>query len=133
MSNNLIAWSKIDWQIVRKRITRYQHRIFKASKEKNFYKVKALQKFVINSLDAKLLAVKRVTTENRGSKTAGIDKITYISNTEKSLLVSNLRIDGKSNPIMRTFIPKKGKSEICLLYTSPSPRDRQKSRMPSSA
>ena len=26
-----------------------------------------------------------------------------------------------------------GKTNICLLYTSPSPRDRQKSRMPSSA
>ena len=26
-----------------------------------------------------------------------------------------------------------GKSTLCLLYTSPSPRDRQKSRMPSSA
>ena len=26
-----------------------------------------------------------------------------------------------------------GLSKICLLYTSPSPRDRQKSRMPSSA
>ena len=26
-----------------------------------------------------------------------------------------------------------GKHKICLLYTSPSPRDRQKSRMPSSA
>ena len=26
-----------------------------------------------------------------------------------------------------------GKNIICLLYTSPSPRDRQKSRMPSSA
>ena len=25
------------------------------------------------------------------------------------------------------------KPEVCLLYTSPSPRDRQKSRMPSSA
>ena len=25
------------------------------------------------------------------------------------------------------------KSDACLLYTSPSPRDRQKSRMPSSA
>ena len=24
-------------------------------------------------------------------------------------------------------------AEVCLLYTSPSPRDRQKSRMPSSA
>ena len=34
--------------------------------------------------------------------------------------------------------PKSGEvlikhSAICLLYTSPSPRDRQKSRMPSSA
>src|SRR5678810_361739 len=28
---------------------------------------------------------------------------------------------------------KLGKADICLLYTSPSPRDRQKSRMPSSA
>ena len=27
----------------------------------------------------------------------------------------------------------KGKRSSCLLYTSPSPRDRQKSRMPSSA
>ena len=30
-----------------------------------------------------------------------------------------------------TFIRKNGLN--CLLYTSPSPRDRQKSRMPSSA
>ena len=28
---------------------------------------------------------------------------------------------------------EKGQSPDCLLYTSPSPRDRQKSRMPSSA
>ena len=28
---------------------------------------------------------------------------------------------------------KRSKSYCCLLYTSPSPRDRQKSRMPSSA
>ena len=41
--------------------------------------------------------------------------------------------------VLSKFIPKT-KSEItkdilytCLLYTSPSPRDRQKSRMPSSA
>ena len=28
---------------------------------------------------------------------------------------------------------KAGRPVLCLLYTSPSPRDRQKSRMPSSA
>ena len=31
------------------------------------------------------------------------------------------------------IIPGSGTFGICLLYTSPSPRDRQKSRMPSSA
>ena len=30
-------------------------------------------------------------------------------------------------------IKQRGTEDICLLYTSPSPRDRQKSRMPSSA
>ena len=34
---------------------------------------------------------------------------------------------------VRGFGPVKEKALACLLYTSPSPRDRQKSRMPSSA
>ena len=33
----------------------------------------------------------------------------------------------------RTLKSLQGKPYVCLLYTSPSPRDRQKSRMPSSA
>ena len=32
-----------------------------------------------------------------------------------------------------SYISASGGSTTCLLYTSPSPRDRQKSRMPSSA
>ena len=35
--------------------------------------------------------------------------------------------------ITEFLIQKGAKLIICLLYTSPSPRDRQKSRMPSSA
>ena len=33
----------------------------------------------------------------------------------------------------RTVIPIMGMSDCCLLYTSPSPRDKRQSRMPSSA
>ena len=33
----------------------------------------------------------------------------------------------------RSLFPVSVKDSTCLLYTSPSPRDRQKSRMPSSA
>ena len=36
------------------------------------------------------------------------------------------------DPYMRGRM-NEGRSYICLLYTSPSPRDRQKARMPSSA
>ena len=34
---------------------------------------------------------------------------------------------------LKTLIPGYADYSACLLYTSPSPRDRQKSRMPSSA
>ena len=41
----------------------------------------------------------------------------------------------KADPLIKSFalIRKVHSVLICLLYTSPSPRDRQKSRMPSSA
>ena len=39
----------------------------------------------------------------------------------------------RKNLLMFSLSLVNGKYNICLLYTSPSPRDRQKSRMPSSA
>ena len=39
----------------------------------------------------------------------------------------------KSHAIQMNYKGNDGQDYICLLYTSPSPRDRQKSRMPSSA
>ena len=38
-----------------------------------------------------------------------------------------------NNGILNLSIQHTSASLICLLYTSPSPRDREKSRMPSSA
>ena len=40
---------------------------------------------------------------------------------------------GKSSPLISQDLYDLVMSNTCLLYTSPSPRDRQKSRMPSSA
>lgn len=109
MSN--FAWKKIIWHKVESRIIKIQRRIYKASLIEDKEKVRFLQKLLIRSLDAKLLAVKRVTTENRGRKAAGIDNKLYRTDAEKIKLVKKLKVDGKANPIRRVYIPKPGKSE----------------------
>ena len=45
----------------------------------------------------------------------------------------NVRVNNNTGHTSRALPRKLRKCMACLLYTSPSPRDRQKSRMPSSA
>ena len=53
---------------------------------------------------------------------------------EINVLHKKLLKAGESvNKLKLIIIAEKGNMYDCLLYTSPSPRDRQKSRMPSSA
>ena len=42
-------------------------------------------------------------------------------------------VEDKEYDMITNLTCPKCESYVCLLYTSPSPRDRQKSRMPSSA
>ena len=49
----------------------------------------------------------------------------------KKMMVEIIEYDDKTNP--GEHIKAAQRLADCLLYTSPSPRDRQKSRMPSSA
>ena len=53
-----------------------------------------------------------------------------------AVLLGGVVSGGAFNPAVAISLYAAGKlakSDVCLLYTSPSPRDRQKSRMPSSA
>ena len=42
-------------------------------------------------------------------------------------------LTGRKSPLTLTIPGKHTRKHACLLYTSPSPRDRTRSRMPSSA
>lgn len=108
---NNLAWNTVSWTLVRKRILRIQHRIFNAKRLGNNKKVTFLQKKLINSLDAKLLAVLQVTTLNKGRKTAGVDKQIVVDASIKIKLAINLTLDGTASPIRRVWIPKPGKTE----------------------
>ena len=120
-----LAWKSINWPLVDSRIQRYQTRIFKASKENNIYKVRCIQKRLQNSFDAKLVAVRRVTTLNKGKTTPGVDKQIFTTDLQKEKLVRKLRLDGKALPIRRVYIDKLGKAEKRPLGI-PTVKDRAK-------
>src|SRR4051795_6388346 len=89
-SGQNINWDNIDWPTVYKEVRRMQMRIAKAIRENRFGKAKALQRLLTTSIYAKLLAVKRVT-ENKGSKTAGVDQVTWNTPKQKMKAVHSLK------------------------------------------
>ena len=100
-------WHSIDWKVARKHIRRLQISIAKAVEEGRWNKVKSLQNLLTNSFHAKLLAVKRVTS-NKGKKTPGVDGILWKGARAKWQAVASLRRRGyKPKPLRRIYIPKK--------------------------
>ena len=62
-----------------------------------------------------------------------VEKIDLQEHNEHFKITNNEVINTKTNSKVIFSGIKTSSGNICLLYTSPSPRDRQKSRMPSSA
>ena len=69
------------------------------------------KKTLMNSWSCKVLAVRRVTQENRGKKTAGVDGVKSLSPVARMKLIGQLKLTGKSKPTRRVWIPKPGKDE----------------------
>jgi len=101
------AWQSIDWKATRRNVRRLQMRIAKAEKEGKRSKVKALQWLLTRSHHAKLLAVKRVTS-NKGKKTPGVDGVLWKGARAKMQAARSLRQHGyRAQPLRRIYIPKK--------------------------
>jgi hypothetical protein len=80
---------------------------YKATKEKRWGKVKALQRLLTHSFSGKALAVRRVT-ENQGKNTPGVDKVTWNTPHKKLNAVYTLgQRDYHPQPLRRVSIPKK--------------------------
>jgi len=58
-----------------------------------------------------MLAVRRVTLENQGKKTAGVDGVKSLSPNERLELARELKLTGESKPTRRVWIPKPGTDE----------------------
>jgi len=100
-------WHAINWQKVTSQVRRLQARIVKATKEKRWGKVKALQRLLTHSFSGKALAVRRVT-ENQGKNTPGVDRMIWNTPQKKLNAIYSLRQrDYHPQPLRRIYIPKK--------------------------
>ncbi len=111
MKKLYIRWRDVDWASVRSTIFKWQRDIYSASKTGDVKTVRKYQHRILGSMSAKLLAVRRVTQDNKGKNTAGIDKVKSIPPNERLNLAISLRIPGGSSPLRRVWIPKPGKPE----------------------
>ena len=110
-NNPKVEWKNTDWRKAEFWIFKLQKRIYRASKQGDIKLLHQLQRTLTNSWYAKLIAVRRVTQENKGRKTAGIDGVKTLTPQQRLKLAQKLKIDGKSRPTKRVWIPKPGKTE----------------------
>jgi RNA-directed DNA polymerase len=104
--NSQVEWNQIDWRKVETSIFKLQKRIYQASLSENLKLLRKLQRTLTRSWYGKLLAVRRVTQDNKGRKTAGIDGVKSLTPKRRVALAQNLKLDGKARPTRRVWIPK---------------------------
>ena len=70
-----------------------------------------LQRLILSSNGARLLAVRKVTQENQGKKTAGIDGVHSLTPKQRTKMAHKLQLEVRALPVRRVWIPKPGKEE----------------------
>ena len=101
-------WNAVDWRQAARRVSNLRRRIFRASEEGNYRKVRSLQKLMLRSHANALLAVRRVTQVNAGKNTPGVDKIVVKTPKARGELVDRLMAHQPwaAKPARRVYIPK---------------------------
>jgi RNA-directed DNA polymerase len=107
----MYKWQDLPWKKIERTVFKLQKRIYQASLRDDKQVVHNLQRLLISSWSARCLAVRQVTQDNRGKKTAGVDGIKSLSPRQRLRLAQRLRLSGTAYPVRRVWIPKPGKTE----------------------
>src|SRR5438067_34183 len=108
-------WAGLPWRKLEQHLYRLHKRIFKASQRDDLKTVHQLQKLLMKSRSARLLAVRRVTQDNQGKKTAGGDGVKSVQPPGRFAMAEAIHPQRmskrKPQPLRRVWIPKPGKAE----------------------
>ena len=105
---SLQEWADIDWKLIKKQIRNLRQRIYRATENGQWNKVRSLMKLILRSYSNLLLSVRRVTQENQGKQTAGVDGQTVLTPEDRVKLVKDMNglALWKVKPTRRVYIPK---------------------------
>lgn len=120
-SNTSESWINQPWKKFRRDLFRLQKRVFKAVQAGDYRKAKSLQKLILKSTSARLLAIRQVTQLNVGKRTPGIDgkaKLTFEERFELSEELKRHSNNWHHQGLREIPIPKKdGKTRILKVPT----------------
>src|SRR5437588_4490547 len=109
------AWNHLPWRKFEQHVFRIQKRIYRVSQRGYHIAVQKLQKLLTKSEAARLLAVRRVTQDNQGKKTAGVDGVKAVKPKERLVIAQEIHPKhwkrSKAQSVRRVWIPKPGKDE----------------------
>ena len=98
------GWSDIPWRKLERCVFKLQKRVYKASQRGDVKTTRRLQKLLIKSWSAKCLAVRRVTQDNQGKKTAGVDGVKSLTPKQRLELVNKLCLSSLVDPTRRVWV-----------------------------
>jgi RNA-directed DNA polymerase len=118
-------WKQLPWKQYQRNVFRLQKRIYRAEQRGDWRRVRKLQRLLMRSWSARCLAVRKVTQDNRGKRTAGIDGKASLTPRERMALARELRnlTQWSVDALRRTYVPKPGSAERRGLGI-PTMRDR---------
>src|SRR5437588_4784005 len=101
-------WQRINWHAANRRVRNLRQRIFRATQEGDWDTVQLLQRLMLRSYANTLVSVRRVTQENQGKRTAGVDKLVVKTPERRGQVVDQLMTfqPWTARPAKRVYIPK---------------------------
>src|SRR5690349_14907867 len=117
------AWRTVPWRKHERTVFKLQKRIFTAARRGDTKTVHRLQRLLTKSWAGRCLAVRKVTQDNRGKRTAGVDGVKSLAPTQRLALASDLPIRPTGRAVRRVWIAKPGRTERRPLGI-PTLRDR---------
>jgi RNA-directed DNA polymerase len=107
-TNRSTDWQRVNWHKATRLVRNLRQRIFKAAQAEDWAKVQSLQKLMLRSYSNTLVSVRRVTQDNKGKRTHGVDGVKVLTPKERGLLTDRIMAftPWRSRPALRVYIPK---------------------------